>query len=258
MNKSMIKKFYLLLSSVFIFIIHLLFVFARVKPANSMSRNATVNTVGNNSSTVPGNSLSINQPGVYDSLKLGALGLSRQAYDYALKGFNYLIAKGKIVNNNVISIADFSESSSKKRLFIIDLKNYKILFNTYVAHGQNSGREFANNFSNTPESLQSSPGFYVTKETYFGSKGLSLRLEGEEQGINDNALNRGIVMHAAAYVNEGLAQARGFIGRSWGCPAVPPELHQAIINKIKNGTCLFLYTPDKNYISSSRILKEAA
>lgn len=254
----MIKKFYLLLSSVFIFIIHLLFVFARVKPANSMSRNATVNTVGNNSSTVPGNSLSINQPGVYDSLKLGALGLSRQAYDYALKGFNYLIAKGKIVNNNVISIADFSESSSKKRLFIIDLKNYKILFNTYVAHGQNSGREFANNFSNTPESLQSSPGFYVTKETYFGSKGLSLRLEGEEQGINDNALNRGIVMHAAAYVNEGLAQARGFIGRSWGCPAVPPELHQAIINKIKNGTCLFLYTPDKNYISSSRILKEAA
>jgi hypothetical protein len=149
-------------------------------------------------------------------------------------------------------------ASNKKRLFILDLKNYKILFNTYVAHGKNSGTEFASNFSNKPESLQSSPGFFVTKETYNGAHGLSLRLEGEEQGINDNALSRGIVMHAAAYVNEALANGRGFIGRSWGCPAVPPELHQAIINKIKNGSCLFLYTPDKKYISSSRILKEAA
>ena len=252
----MSKKFYLLFSSVFIFIIHLLFVFARVKPANSMSRNTTVNAVRKNAAA-PVNSVT-DQPNIFDSLKLEKLGLTRQAFDYALKGFNYLLLKGKIVNNNIISIADFSESSNKKRLFIIDLKNYKILFNTYVAHGQNSGKEFANNFSNTPESLQSSPGFYVTKETYNGSKGLSLRLEGEEQGINDNALSRGIIMHAASYVNEALANGRGFIGRSWGCPAISPELHQAIINKIKNGTCLFLYTPNKNYISSSRILKEAA
>ena len=258
MNKSMIRKFYFLLSSVFIFIIHLLFVFARVKPSNGISRTATVNTVNKNPSIEPGNLSSIHQPNIFDSLKLGTLGLSRQAFDYALKGFNYLLAKGKIANNNIISIVDFSEPSSKKRLFIIDLKNYKILFNTYVAHGQNSGKEFAGNFSNAPESLESSPGFYVTKETYYGSKGYSLRLEGEEQGINDNALSRGIVMHAATYVNAALAQGRGFIGRSWGCPAVAPELHQAIINKIKNGTCLFLFTPNKNYISTSRILKEAA
>lgn len=256
MNKSMSKKFYLLLSSVFIFLIHLLFVFARVKPANSMSCNTAVASVSKNASEpvnpIPGKS------NIYDSLKLGTLGLSKQAFDYALKGFNYLFAQGKIANDNIISIADFSEPSSKKRLFIIDLKNYKILFNTYVAHGKNSGKEYADNFSNAPESLQSSPGFYVTKETYNGSHGESLRLEGEEQGINDNALSRGIVMHAAAYVNEGLAQGRGFIGRSWGCPAVAPELHKAIINQIKNGTCLFLYTPNKDYLSSSRILKEAA
>jgi hypothetical protein len=195
---------------------------------------------------------------IYDSLKLGSLGLSKQAYDYAIKGFNYLLSKGKLNNNNIISIADFSATSNKKRLFILDLKNYKILFNTYVAHGQNSGREYANSFSNNHESLQSSPGFYVTKETYTGSKGFSLRLQGEESGINDQALSRGIVMHAAAYVNESLAKGRGFIGRSWGCPAVPQELTLPIINKIKNGTCLFLYTPNKNYISSSRILKEAA
>src|SRR6476659_4444870 len=106
MNKSMAKKFYLLLSSLFIFVIHLLFVFARVKPASGMSRTATVNTVGNNANVEP---VSIDQPSVYDSLKLGALGLSRQAYDYALKGFTYLLSKGKIANNNIISIADFSE-----------------------------------------------------------------------------------------------------------------------------------------------------
>jgi hypothetical protein len=242
-----------LLSSVFIFLIHLLFVFARVKPTTSTSPKAAVSTISNNAAE--GNPSRSN---VYDSLKLGALGLSREAFDYALKGFNYLMAKGKIINDNVLSIADFSEASSKKRLFVIDLKNYKILFNTYVAHGRNSGQEFADHFSNAPSSLESSPGFYVTKETYNGSHGVSLRLEGEEQGINDNALSRGIVMHAAPYVNQTLAEGRGYIGRSWGCPAVAPELHQAIINKIKNGTCLFLYTPNKSYISSSRILKEAA
>lgn len=220
-----------------------------------MTRNAIVNSNGKPDT---GERPVLDQPSIYDSLNLQKLGLSRQAFDYALKGFHFLIEKGKIANNSILSIADFSESSSKKRLFILDLKNYKILFNTYVSHGQNSGTEYARSFSNTPESLQSSPGFYVTKETYNGSKGYSLRLEGEERGINDNALSRGIVMHAADYVNEGLAKNRGWIGRSWGCPAVPTELHQAIINKIKNGTCLFVYTPDKRYISNSRILNEAA
>jgi len=253
----MSRKIYLLSSSVCIFLIHIFFVFAKVKPASSMSRTNNLNAVLNKLNVEPGNPAP-NKPNVYDSLDLDKLGLSRQAYDYALKGFNYLKAKGKLANDNIISIADFGVASSKKRFFILDLKNYKILFNTYVAHGQNSGKEFANNFSNTHESLQSSPGFYVTKETYVGSKGFSLRLAGEEQGINDNALDRGIVMHAADYVNASLAKGRGFIGRSWGCPAVAPELNQAIINKIKNGTCLFLYTPNKKYISNSRILKEAA
>ncbi|MDQ6757124.1 MAG: murein L,D-transpeptidase catalytic domain family protein [Bacteroidota bacterium] len=248
----MIKKFYLLISSVFIFVIHLLFVFARVKPLNIGAINTPGNKIVNSGNPV------LDKPGVYDSLKLGTLGLSKQAYEYALKGFNYLLSQGKLANNSIISIVDFSETSNRKRLFILDLKNYKILFNTYVAHGQKSGKEYADNFSNTPNSLASSPGFYVTQQTYTGEKGYCLRLEGEESGINDNAYNRGIVMHAAPYVNASLAQARGFIGRSWGCPAVPPELHQAIINKIKNGTCLFLYTPNKDYLSHSRILKEAA
>lgn len=254
MSKSMIKKFYLLFSSVIIFLIHLLFVFARVKPVIKSSQPGVI--LIDNSLNPLNDKRGLSN--VYDSLKLGGLGLSKQAFDYALKGFNYLLSKGKITNNNIISIVDFSETSNKKRLYIIDLKNYKILFNTLVAHGQNSGKEYADKFSNTENSLASSPGFYVTKETYTGAKGYCLRLEGEETGINDNAFSRGIVMHAAAYVNAALAKSRGFIGRSWGCPAVPLEVHQAIINKIKNGTCLFLYTPDKNYISNSRILKEAA
>lgn len=257
MNKSMAKKFYLLVSSVVIFLIHLLFVFARVKPANNASANAAAKSAVTNNTGLENPSVN-NRPSIYDSLKLGTLGLSKQAYDYALKGFNILLSEGKLANDKIISIVDFSETSDKKRLFILDLKNYKILFNTLVAHGKNSGTEYANSFSNKPESLQSSPGFYVTKQTYIGEKGYCLRLEGEEAGINDNALSRGIVMHAAPYVNESLAQSRGFIGRSWGCPAVPPELHQAIINKIKDGTCLFLYTPNKDYISHSSILRNAA
>lgn len=247
----MFKKSYLLFSSFCVFAIHLLFVFAKARPTNAANPVKMTNSASQAEVENP------QVKSIYDSLKLGTLGLSKHAFDYALKGFNYLLSQGKLKNAHIISIADFSATSDKKRFFILDLKNYKILFNTYVAHGQNSGKEYANNFSNTPNSLASSPGFYVTKETYNGSKGFSLRLEGEENGINDNALSRGIVMHAATYVNASLAKGRGFIGRSWGCPAVAPELNKAIINKIKDGSCLFLFTPDKKYISHSRILNAA-
>ena len=141
-------------------------------------------------------------------------------------------------------------------MFILDLKNYKILFNTYVAHGRNSGKEFANQFSNENESYKSSLGFYVTGDTYMGNHGFSMRLQGEERGINDNANNRAIVMHSAWYVNENIVKSQGYIGRSQGCPALPEELCKPIIEKIKNGSCLFLYSPDKYYISHSEILQK--
>ena len=133
----MIKKFYLLFSTIIVFVIHLLFVFARVKPveknASNITLKSTENLLSNNLQFVPAEI-----PNIYDSLKLGTLGLSKQAFDYAVKGFNYLLAQGKLVNNNILSIVDFSETSNKKRLFIIDLKNYKILFNTYVAQDRKS------------------------------------------------------------------------------------------------------------------------
>jgi hypothetical protein len=190
---------------------------------------------------------------VYDSLHLSLKGLSQQAFDYAKQGLSILIAEGKLLNDSIISIVDFSEPSNKKRLFVIDLKHYKVLFNTLVAHGRNTGREWATSFSNQNSSLKSSPGFYITRETYEGHNGYSLKLDGVERGINDNAYERGIVMHGAAYVCDDLANAQGFIGRSQGCPAVPVQVSRPIINTIKNGTCLFVYHP--SYINKSSILR---
>ncbi|MEO6220983.1 MAG: murein L,D-transpeptidase catalytic domain family protein [Ginsengibacter sp.] len=194
---------------------------------------------------------------VYDSLKLGTVGLSKKAFDNALKGFNYLRSMGKLKNDNILSIVDFSLPSSKKRLFVIDLINFKLLFYTYVAHGRNSGKETADEFSNEPESFKSSLGFYVTKDTYNGAHGFSLHLEGEEKGINDNAYRRSIVMHSAAYVDENVVKSLGFLGRSLGCPALSPKVYKPIIEKIKNGSCLFLYSPNPYYISHSQLLSQS-
>ncbi len=194
---------------------------------------------------------------VYDSLRLNLCGLSQQAFQYAMQGFDYLVKGGKISNSKILSIIDFSQPSNKKRLFIIDLDNYKVLFNTYVAHGMNSGKEYASQFSNNPESNKSSLGFYETAETYIGKNGYSLHLQGLEKGINDKADSRAIVMHGADYVSEDYVRMQGYIGRSQGCPAVPEKLHKPIINKIKNGTCLFIYSLNRNYFIHSKIIKEA-
>jgi hypothetical protein len=190
----------------------------------------------------------------YDSLHLEKMGLSKTAFSYAMKGFNYLVEKGSLAKDNIISIVDFSKPSSQKRLFVIDLNNLRVLYNTYVAHGVNSGKEFANQFSNTPESNKSSLGFYETKNTYLGGNGYSLRLAGLERGINDNAEKRDIVIHGAGYVDEALIRSQGYIGRSWGCPALPEKLHKPIIDKIKNGSCLFIYSTDNSYLKKSKII----
>jgi L,D-transpeptidase catalytic domain len=191
---------------------------------------------------------------MYDSLHLNAFGLSENAFQYAIAGFENLKEKGKISNDHVISIVDFTRPSSEKRLFVLDVKSYKILFNTYVAHGQGSGQAMATSFSNVPESLQSSLGFYKTSSTYFGKNGFSMKLQGLENGINDKAAERAIVMHGAPYVSEDYINSQGYIGRSWGCPAVPEKLNKPIIEKIKNGSCLFIYSANKNYLQHSKII----
>lgn len=191
---------------------------------------------------------------IYDSLQLSSLGLSEAAFDYAVKGYNFLKKQGKLQNQRVLTIIDFTKPSSQKRLYILDVNNYKVLFNTYVAHGQNTGQEYANKFSNKPESFQSSLGFYITTGTYMGKNGFSMQLDGLESGFNDQAGERAIVMHGAPYVSEGFIKSRGYIGRSHGCPAVPEKLNKPIIEKIKNGSCLFIYSNNKNYLNRSRII----
>lgn len=256
MNLSILKKFYLLLFSICIFLVHLPFVSANTKPINNFSGSGYSS---NKSRFFPKTeNFEPHISGLYNHLNLNSLGLSKEAFDYAVKGYNHLRSTGKLNNDKIISIIDFSLPSGKKRLFILDLVNYKILFNTFVAHGKNSGKDYANQFSNKNESYQSSLGFYVTQDTYDGKHGYSLRLEGEEKGINDNAISRAIVMHSAWYVNENVVRSQGYIGRSQGCPAISEELHKPIIEKIKNGSCLFLYSPDKKYSSQSPILKYAS
>ena len=262
MKKFAFKKVYVFFSSLFIFCLHIPFVFAKAKPVDNISDNKAVlyihtftltdfqmwKAIGDSACTV----------NLYDSLHLSTLGLNRQAYNYALKGFDVMKSEGELNKRNIISIVDFSKPSSQKRLFVIDLDNSKLLFNTYVAHGMQSGGAFAKQFSNKPSSLKSSLGFYETLGTYIGGNGYSLRLEGVEKGINDNANKRDIVIHGAQYVNENMIRSKGYIGRSWGCPALPERLHKAIIDVIKNGTCLFIFSPDNNYLRHSKILNQSA
>lgn len=191
----------------------------------------------------------------YVSLHLSEMGLTHDIYNLALKGFRKLDVDGKLQNLNIITIIDYSQSSNRKRLYVIDLENQKLLFNTYVAHGRKTGEEFAKTFSNCDGSYQSSLGFYVTQQTLIGSHtGFALSLSGLEKGINDNACKRAIIMHAADYVSESFIKKNGRLGRSLGCPALPPELNKPIIETIKGGTCLFLYNPDPVYMCQSTLL----
>jgi hypothetical protein len=191
---------------------------------------------------------------LYDSLQLFNLGLSKAAFEFALTGYNTLIESGKIQKDNILTIIDFSLPSSQKRLFVIDLVSGQLLFNTFVSHGRNSGNVVATKFSNAFNSLKSSLGFYTTAGTYQGKHGYSLRLEGQEAGINDNAFKRGIVIHSANYVSENTARSNGFVGRSEGCPAIPESLKKPIIETIRNGSCLFVYSPDEYYAAHSKLL----
>jgi hypothetical protein len=190
---------------------------------------------------------------LYDNLNLDRIGLNEQALIHAYKGHQKLVEEGKVPNETILTVCDFSQPSDKKRMYIIDVENQKVLINTYVAHGKNSGFEKAERFSNRHESLQSSLGFYVTKGTYHGKHGLSLKLDGLERGFNDNAESRAVVIHGADYIGEHRL-ASPYMGRSFGCPAVPQPLAPKVINIIKNGTTLFIYSPNQQYLHGSRIL----
>ncbi len=191
---------------------------------------------------------------MYSQMQLKDSGLNEKALEYALRGYHRLLKRHVLQKTDVLSVCDFSQPSSFKRMYVIDVQNKRLLYRTYVAHGMRSGREYANSFSNRPESYKSSLGFYVTRNAYKGCNGLSLRIDGIEKGINDMANARNIVIHGANYVSERILHKYGLMGTTFGCPAIPEEMASAIIPVLKNGTCFFIYYPSKRYLSGSRVL----
>ena len=173
--------------------------------------------------------------------------LDFNVFKSAMDGYHSL----DVPNKKLLSIIDYSKPSNEKRLFIIDVENHKLLYNTLVAHGKKSGYVNAIKFSNKYGSHKSCLGFFRTGISYYGKRGYSLELNGLEKGINDNAKSRGIVIHGARYVDERIANGNGVIGRSWGCPAVSKKLSKQIINLLKGGTLLYIYADDELYKEKS-------
>lgn len=192
-----------------------------------------------------------NVESIYNNLNSNQFDLPNlESFKEALKGYYSLKEKG-LVQKNILTLVDFSLSSNTKRLWVIDLESNTILFHSLVAHGRNTGEEYANSFSNTNSSNKSSLGFYLTGEVYNGKHGMSLKLDGLEKGVNDNARQRGVVMHSADYVSNNFIKQNKRLGRSQGCPAIPEELLKGIIGTIKNKSCFFIYHPSRNSNSSS-------
>ena len=199
-------------------------------------------------------SFSMKAEKIYSTLHSNNLPLPKmESFSKALQGFYQLKEKG-LITKNILTIVDFSLSSNAKRLWIIDMSTNTILYNSLVAHGRNTGEEFAKEFSNASSSNKSSLGFYATGEVYQGKHGLSLRLDGLEKGINDNARNRAGVIHGADYVAESFIKSHGRLGRSQGCPALPVGITKEVINVIKDKSCLFIYHPTANYKTATKLI----
>lgn len=191
---------------------------------------------------------------IYSNLYANNLTLPNlDSFSLALAGFYDLKDKG-LISKDILTLIDFSLSSNVKRLWIVDLATNTILYNSLVAHGRNTGEEFANSFSNNDSSFKSSLGFYATGEIYNGKHGPSLRLDGLEKGINDHARARGVVVHGADYVSENFIKGNKRLGRSQGCPALPVELTQEIISVIKDKSCLFIYHPSRNQKINEKLI----
>lgn len=176
--------------------------------------------------------------------------LSTRALKSALNAYQKASTQ-HLVHKPILTVIDYSLPSSRQRMWIFDLKREKLLMNTYVAHGQNSGMNVARHFSNTPSSKSSSLGTYITKNTYFGNNGLSLNLQGLERGFNDNALSRRVVIHGAWYVEPSFIRQTGRAGRSWGCPSVAKSIASSLIHTIQGGSVVFAYYPDFRYLHTS-------
>ncbi len=186
---------------------------------------------------------------LYSDMQLEGV-INYTAFEQAIEGYNKIDVKRK----DIITLIDYSKPSTEKRFYVLDLRQKRLLFSSYVSHGKNSGDNFATSFSNKNGSNKSSLGFYVTENTYQGKNGYSLVINGLEKGINDRAKERAIVIHGAPYSDPSVIPSLGRLGRSQGCPALPEAVHKSIINTIKGGTLLYIYADSKNYIAQSKVL----
>ena len=186
---------------------------------------------------------------IYEQMNLKGL-IDFNAFEAAYVGYKKLNNN----KNNLLTIIDFNLPSTEKRMYVLDLSKKEVLYVTHVAHGRNSGGNYATSFSNKNGSYQSSLGFYRTAETYNGGNGYSLRLDGLEKGINDLARPRAVVIHGADYCNENFIKSTGRLGRSFGCPALPQELNKPIINTIKDGSLIFIYADKPEYYALTKVL----
>lgn len=191
---------------------------------------------------------------ILDSFDNSKLAPQAEVIQMAIAGYLNLVSEGKVEKGSPLSVIDFSLPSSKERLWIFDVEAGELLYHSLVSHGRNSGDLMAKKFSNINSSFMSSLGFYVTGETYQGKHGYSLRLDGVEKGFNDRARERAIVIHGADYANREFVKDTGRLGRSLGCPALPMDIYKEVINTIKDGSCLFIYGNDAEYLNKSSLI----
>ncbi|MGE5835206.1 MAG: murein L,D-transpeptidase catalytic domain family protein [Acidobacteriota bacterium] len=181
-------------------------------------------------------------------------GLSPNVFEMAMGAASCAVRSGDVGQPDTLTVIDYSRPSTEKRLWVFDLRSRRLLYQELVAHGQGSGENMAITFSNETDSHRSSLGLFVTGDPYVGKNGYSLRLDGLDDGINDRARERGIVMHGASYVSADFARLHGRLGRSWGCPALREAVARDVIDRVKGGGLLFVYYPDPEWLESSKYL----
>jgi hypothetical protein len=180
--------------------------------------------------------------------------ISADAFRYGMIGYEQLLSAGNVSNDSLLTLIDFSRPSAIERFFVINLNRNMVIYKSLVSHGRNSGELYASSFSNKIHSHQSALGFYITGEPYSGSQGYSLGLNGLDTGYNDLSRIRAIVIHGAGYATREYVHRYGRLGRSFGCPALPPSINKRVIDAIKGGSVVFGYFPDQTYLQNSVVL----
>ena len=184
--------------------------------------------------------------------------VSTDVLELAFSAASCAVRAGAVQSPSTLTVIDYSKPSTEKRLWVLDMRTRTVLYEELVAHGQGTGDAMATSFSNTPDSHKTSLGLFVTEGTYVGKNGYSLRLNGLDEGFNDRARERAIVMHGAPYVSEAFAKAQGRLGRSHGCPALREAVAREVIDRVKGGNLLFAYYPDQQWLKSSQYLGDCA